>query len=53
MANENSGEAGANAPGGEGARFFSDFLLDGGGDGRAVENLGHAVLRATGWGQLR
>jgi hypothetical protein len=41
MADEHCGEAGTDALRGEQFYFFGDFLLDGGGDGGAVENPGH------------
>ena len=44
MADQNGGEAGADALCGEGFNFFSNFLLDGGGDGGAVEDFWHSSL---------
>ena len=45
VAHEHGGEAGPHAAWGECAHFFGDFLLDGCGDGRAIENLRHSWLQ--------
>ena len=45
MAHKHRGQAGTDALVGEQFHFFGDFLLDGGGDGGAVENPGHHWLQ--------
>jgi hypothetical protein len=45
MAHQHSRQAGPNALGGQLLHFFSDFLLDGGGDCRAIENRWHHSLQ--------
>ncbi len=42
VADEDCGEAGTNALGGKDADIFGDFLLNGGGDGGAVEDSWHS-----------
>ena len=41
MADEDGGETGTDAAGGEGFYLFRDFLLDLGRDGCAIEDSGH------------